>query len=189
MNKKIKLFFEFRTPIITYTLLFVAIFILFIFGHNFQPLSSSQAQIGSLILFAGFGIRVLASITSKYMGKIKITGIYAICRHPFLLAQIVSLIGLNVIVSNIYFLTISAIVFICNDYFSSKKYDKILSHHYRDIWRIYAKHTNFLLPITSRVKDVFSGTLSQSEFENGQNTPIFFMIYAILVEIATFSNL
>jgi hypothetical protein len=123
------------------------------------------------------------------MGKIKITGIYAICRHPLLLAQIISLIGLNVIVSNIYFSIASIIIFICNDYLSSKKYDKILSYHYRDIWSIYAKHTNFLLPITDRVKDVFSGSLSQSELEEGQNAPIFFAIYAILVETATLSNL
>ena len=189
MNKKIKLFFEFKIPIISYVLLSIAIFIIFLLGHSFQSLSSKQAQIGSLILFAGFGIRVLATITAKYMGKIKITGIYAICRHPLLLAQIVSLIGLNIIVSNIYFFAASIIIFICNDYLSSKKYDKILSHHYRDVWKIYAKHTNFLLPITSRIKDVFAGSLSQSEFENGQNAPIFFIIYAILVEIATFSNL
>ena len=90
---------------------------------------------------------------------------------------------------NSYFILASLIILICNDFLAYRKYDKILAHHYRDVWKIYAKHTNFLIPFTNRVKDVFECKLSQSELDNGQNAPIFFTIYAILVEIATFSNL
>ncbi len=189
MNYKLKSFFEFRLPFISYCILFCAIFALFLSEQHFQALSTNSSQIGSLILFFGFGIRVLATITPKYMGKIKITGIYAICRQPLLLAQFISLIGLNIIVSNVYFFFISTIVFIFNDFLSLKKYDKILAFKYKDIWKIYAKHTNFVIPISNRIRDIFSSSISRSEFLDNQNTLIFIMIYAILVEIATFSNL
>jgi len=189
MNNKLRLFFEFKIPLISYLILFLVIFVLFLFDCQFYSLSNKSSQIGSLILFIGFGLRILATVTTKYMGKIKITGIYAICRHPYLLAQIVSFIGLNIIVSNIYFLFLSTVVIICNDFLACKKYDRILAHHYKDIWHIYAKHTNFIIPFTKRAKDVFSASLSQYEFDNGRNTPIFLAIYAILVEIATFSAL
>ena len=189
MKNKLRMFFEFRIPLISYLLLFVVILVLFFFDYNFHSLSEKNSQVGAMILFAGFALRVLATTTMKYMGKIKITGVYAICRQPFLLAQIISFIGLNVIVCNSYFILASLIILICNDFLAYRKYDKILAHHYRDVWKIYAKHTNFLIPFTNRVKDVFECKLSQSELDNGQNAPIFFTIYAILVEIATFSNL
>ena len=189
MSNKLRLFFEFRIPLISYLILFCVIFVLFLFDQQFQSLSIKSSQIGAIVLFAGFGIRVLATITMKYMGKIKITGIYAICRQPLLLAQIISFIGLNIIVMNSYFMLVSLIVFVCNDFFAYRKYDKILLHHYRDVWKIYSKHTNFLIPFTNRIKDVFNTKLSQSEFDNSRNTSIFLAIYAILVEIATFSNL
>lgn len=189
MNSKIRLFFEFRIPLISYLLIFCVILMLFAFRVPFLSLENQFSQIGLLVLYAGYTLRVVASITMKYMDKIKITGLYAICRHPLLLAQIIMLIGLNFIVQNRYFVLISTIIFLCNDLLAAIKYDRILAHHYRDIWRIYAKHTNFLIPFTKRIKDVFIAKLSQSELENGQNAPIFIMIYLILIEIATISNL
>ncbi len=188
MNTRLVSFFEFKIPAISYIILMLVVFLLFLFDNHFLPLSSSSSQIGSLILFFGFGVRVIATKTSKYMGKIKVTGIYAICRQPLLLAQIISLIGLNIIVSNIYFMFISMILFVCNDLFAAIKYDKILSHHYKDIWTIYAKYTHFLMPISSHFKDIFSKSFEKDKYNNS-NIVIFCLIYLILVEIAIFSNL
>lgn len=189
MNEKIRVFFEFRIPLIFYCLVFVAIIILYLCGFQYQPLSTAQAQIGTLFLFFGFLIRVLASYTKKYMGKIKITGIYAICRHPMLLGQFFSLVGLNVIISNIYFSIVSSIIFATNDCIASIRYDKLLSHHYRDIWKIYATNTRFVLPFSTRTGDILSPSLSITSVDRSGNITIFIAIYCILIEIAIFSNL
>lgn len=189
MNNRLRLFFEFRLPFVSYLILFFSILFLYFFGFEYATLGEYSSQVGLIILFIGFGIRVLASITIKYLGKIKITGIYALCRQPLLLGQFVSFIGLNIIVSNVYFCAISCLVFVCNDVLSAKKYDKILEHHYKDIWRIYAKNTNFVIPFTKRVNDVFKPSVSSMEIDNSKNTYIFIIIYAILVEIATLGNM
>ena len=189
MNDKLRVFFEFRLPLLSYVFLFICIIVLYCFNVQIPPLGIYQSQIGILFLFAGFGLRILASSTVKYLGKIKITGVYAMCRHPMLLGQFLSFFGLNLMVKNIFFTIFSIILFICNDFISCKKYDKILSHHYRDIWKIYAKHTNFVFPFTRRIKDTLTPSLSTSETENSHNFPIFLLIYIIMVEIATLSNM
>lgn len=189
MNNKLRLFFEFKIPLISYIILFIALIVLFFFNVAFASLGNKSSQIGALVLFVGCALRTLATLTNKYMGRIKITGVYALCRQPLLLAQIIMLCGMNVIVMNEWFCLISIIVFLCNDCLAYRKYDKILSHHYRDVWKIYAKHTYFLVPITKRVKDVFNATLSQTELDSSQNAPIFLLVYFMLIEIATFSNL
>ncbi len=189
MNGRLRNFFEFRIPLISYGLLFGSLLVLYTFNESFFPLHLKTQQCGILILFFGFAIRILASATTRYLGKLKITGVYALCRQPLLLAQFISLIGLNLIVSNIYFFGISAIVFACNDCLAMKKYDKILAYHYRDIWKIYSEHTHFILPVGVRAKDVLQPSLSVNEMDSSKNTPIFLLIYAILIEIATLSNM
>lgn len=189
MNGKLRVFFEFRLPLISYVILFFSILLLYIFNFRISPITTHIAQFGILILFAGFGIRILASITVKYLGKIKITGIYAICRHPMLLGQFISFVGLNLMVCNILFTFISIVVFVCNDVLSCIKYDKILAHYYRDVWKIYSKNTKFVLPFTNRIKDVLTPSISSYELDNSHNTPIFFAMYAIMVELSTLSNL
>ncbi len=189
MNSKLRIFFEFRVPIISYILIFITIFVLFLCGVNYTSLHTKSSQIGTLLLLGGFGIRVLASLTTKYFGKIKITGIYAVCRHPMLLGQAISVIGLNCIVCNQYFFIISTIIFICNDFIATTKYDKILAHHYRDAWKIYSSQTNFILPFTSHIQDTTRSSISVAELKNSRNLPIFIVIYLILIEIATLSNM
>ena len=186
---KMRTFFEFRIPLITYFILSIAILVLFLFDFQYQPLYTHRSQIGILVLFLGFLIRILASLTIKYLGKIKITGIYALCRQPLLLAQFLSIIGLNIIISNGYFAILSIVVFFLNDYLSMKKYDRILAHSYKEIWKIYAENTNFVIPFSRRVNDFFKQSLSIIELDNSSNLPIFILIYAILIEIATLSNL
>lgn len=189
MSPKLRIFFEFRVPIISYLLIFITIFVLFLFNVEYKSLHIKTSQIGILLLLCGFGIRVLASLTTKYFGKIKITGIYAICRHPMLLGQMISVIGLNCIVCNQYFFIVSMIIFICNDFMATMKYDKILAHHYRDIWKIYSSQTRFILPFTNRIQDVMKLNISSAELNNSKNFLIFIIIYMILIEIATFSNM
>ena len=46
MNNKIRLFFEFRIPLISYILIFIAVFISFLSGHTFQPLHTKLSQLG-----------------------------------------------------------------------------------------------------------------------------------------------
>ena len=187
MDKRLRLFFEFRIPLISYFLFGIVIFILFLFNHRFQPLSTMLSQFGCFFIVSGFCIRLLASITTKYLGKIKITGIYALCRQPMLLAQIFVLIGFNLIVFNPFFLALSLIIFLSNDCVAMYKYDKILAHYYREVWQIYKSQTRFLLPITNRVNDVLHANTSVNEIANSSNTLIFLIIYALLVEIAMFS--
>lgn len=189
MSSKLRCFFEFRIPLISYFVLFVAIFILYLSGFEIPSLSTIRSQIGSIILMAGFVIRIIATITTRYMGKIKIVGVYAICRQPLLLAQIISFIGLNIIIANPIFILATTIVFIANDLFSARRYEKILLHHYKEIWKIYANKTKFLLPFTTRIKDVFRPSISSTELDNTHNTLIFIAIYIILVEISTLSLL
>ena len=189
MNNKLRVFFEFRLPLISYSFIFVSILLLFIFNFRIQPLTSHISQVGILLLFFGFGIRIIATSTVKYLGKIKITGIYAICRHPMLLGQFISFVGLNLMICNIFFTIFSIILFFANDYMSSKKYEKLLSHHYRDIWKIYSRNTNFVIPWIWRIKDAFIPSLSENEVDNGYNFSIFLVIYSIMVEIATLSNM
>ena len=189
MNKKFRVFFEFRVPLISYLLMFATIIFLYLFGRNFTPLHLKVQQCGILLMSLGFVLRILASATTKYMGKLKITGIYAVCRQPLLLSQLVSVLGLNLIVSDIFFLLISMIIFFCNDYLAMKKYDKILAHQYRDIWNIYSGNTNFVLPFNVRMQDVLRFSISANEMEGSRNLPIFLVIYLILIEIATLSGL
>ena len=190
MNEKIRAFFEFRVPLIFYCTMFATIMILYSFGNQYQPLYTTQAQFGVLFLFFGFLIRILSSYTTKYMGKIKITGIYAFCRHPILLGQFFSLIGLNLIVLNIYFTMASIIIFTMNDCIASVRYDKLLSHYYRDIWKIYKSKTHFVFPFYTRTYNALSpSNLSIKSAEDSGNFVIFTAIYCILIEIATLSNL
>lgn len=189
MNEKIRMFFEFRVPLIFYCSIFATIITLYLFGIQYQPLYTKQAQFGVLFLFFGFLIRILSSYTAKYMGKIKITGIYAFCRHPLLLGQFFSLVGLNLIVSNIYFTIASIVIFAINDCIASIRYDKLLSHHYRDIWKIYKSKTHFVLPFYTGLYNTLSPNLSTKSVENSGNFIIFVAIYCILVEIATLGNL
>ena len=189
MNERLRKFFEFRIPLISYCLMFVIILLLYLFNESFFPLHLKRQQCGILLLFAGFAVRVLASFTTRYLGKLKITGIYAICRQPLLLAQLISLLGMNLIVSNYFFFIASLFIFVCNDCLAMIKYDKILSHHYRDIWKIYSGQTNFILPSSSRMKDVFQPSLSVAEADNSSNLPIFLALYVILIEIATLSGM
>ena len=189
MNNKIRLFFEFRIPLISYILIFIAVFISFLSGHTFQPLHTKLSQLGIIFIFLGFGIRVLSTITKRYMGKIKITGIYAVCRHPMLIGQFFAFVGFNIIVEDILFFVLSVFIFVINDVLSEKKYDKILAYHYKSIWKIYSSQTNFVLPFTTRINDVFKPSVSSAEIERGNNFAIFLAIYTILVEIATFSSI
>ena len=189
MNERLRNFFEFRVPLISYGLVFVVIFVLYLFNESFFPLHLKVQQCGILLLFAGFAVRVLASFTTRYLGKLKITGIYALCRQPLLLAQFISLLGMNLIVSNYFFFIASLFIFVCNDCFAMVKYDKILAYHYRDIWKIYSAQTNFFLPSSARIKDIFRPSLSIAEADNSSNLPIFLVIYVILIEIATLSNM
>lgn len=189
MSNKLRCFFEFKIPFLSYCILFVSIFIIYLSGFEIQSLSTIRSQIGSIILMAGFVIRIIATTTTRYMGKIKIVGVYAICRQPLLLAQIISFVGLNVIVANPIFILATIIVFITNDLFSARRYEKILFHHYKEIWKIYASNTRFLLPLTKRVKDVFRASLSSKELDNTQNVLIFIAIYIIFIEISTLSLL
>ena len=128
-------------------------------------------------------------MTVKYLGKIKITGVYALCRHPMLLAQFISFIGVNLLVQNQYFTILAIAIFIINDCFSAKKYDKLLARHYRDIWEIYKQSTNFIIPITNRVKDVFRKSISVGESNKANNMIVFGTMYLFLVEIAVLSTL
>lgn len=187
MNSRLRTFFEYRVPLISYLFLFVSIFILYLVGFDITSLSTIKNQIGSLILMFGFTMRVMASLTTRYLGKIKITGLYAICRQPLLLSQMISYIGLNIIIANHFFLLITIIVFFANDVFCAKKYDKILRHTYRDIWKIYAKNTSFLLPTYIRWKDVFKKNISSIEIDNSHNFLIFLFICVILIEISALS--
>lgn len=138
-------------------------------------------------MFGGFGLRILATSTKKYLGKIKITGIYAICRQPLLLSQIFVIVGLNMLVRNVFFLSFSVVLLVVNDFLCAKKYDKVLSRYYRDVWKIYAEHTNFIIPFTKRVKDVFTKTLSTAEVEKSDNVYLFIALYIILIEISVFA--
>jgi hypothetical protein len=70
-----------------------------------------------------------------------------------------------------------------------KKYDKLLARHYRDIWDIYAQSTNFVVPLTNRVKDVFRKSISVSESNKANNMIVFGAMYLFLVEIAVLSTL
>ena len=189
MNEKIRMFFEFRVPLIFYCLVFISIIVLYLFGIQYQPLYTTQSQLGVLLLFFGFLIRIVSTYTTKYMGKIKITGIYALCRHPILLGQFLSFVGLNAIVSNVYFTAVSVIIFTVNDCISSIRYDKLLSHHYRDIWTIYKSKTHFVLPFYTGKHNALSSNLSTRTVESNGNFTIFIAIYCVLVEIATLSNL
>lgn len=189
MSKKLRMFFEFRIPLISYVLLGIIIAILFFTGHQFYPLSVITSQIGCILVVFGLLIRILASVTTKYLGKIKITGVYAICRQPMLLAQFFIIIGFNFIVLNPIFFVSSLIIFFANDVLAMTKYDSILEHYYREIWQIYKSQTRFVLPFTKRIKDVFSKSLSVNELDNSSNTFIFIAIYALLVEIAMFSSI
>ena len=187
MSEKIRIFFEFRVPLITYFLIFIALVIMHFTDIEFHNFNSITSQIGGLVLFGGFGIRILATSTKKYLGKIKITGIYALCRQPLLLSQIFVIAGLNMLVRNLFFLAFSIILLIVNDFLCARKYDKVLSRYYRDVWKIYAKHTNFIVPFTKRVKDVFTKTISTAEVEKSNNIYLFAVIYIILVEISVFA--
>ena len=187
MNSKLRTFFEYRVPLISYLFLFIAIFILYLVGFEITSLSTIKNQVGSLILMLGFIMRIIASLTTRYLGKIKITGLYAICRQPLLLSQMISYIGLNIIIANHFFLLVTIVVFFANDVFSAKKYDKILCHTYRDVWKIYAKNTNFLFPVHIRWKDVFKKNISSTEIDNSHNFLIFLCICIILIEISALS--
>lgn len=187
MNKKLRLFFEFRIPLISYALFSIIIAIIFFTGHRFEPLSALHSQIGCILVIFGLFIRIIASVTIKYLGKIKITGVYAICRQPMLLAQFFVVIGFNIIILNPIFFASSVVIFFANDVLAMSKYDSILGHYYREIWQIYKSQTKFVLPFTNRVKDVFNSSLSVNELDNSSNTFIFLIIYALLVEIAMFS--
>ncbi len=189
MNDKLRLFFEFRVPLFSYFLWGVAAFVVFLFGYEFQPLHTKVAQFGCIFIFSGLALRMAASMTVKYLGKIKITGVYALCRHPMLLAQFISFIGVNLLVQNPYFTIMACVIFLVNDCFSAKKYDKLLARHYRDIWEIYAQSTNFVIPLTNRVKDVFRKSISVSESNKANNMIVFGAIYLFLVEIAVLNTL
>ncbi len=189
MSNKLRFFFEFKLPFLSYCILSISILIIYLSGFEIQTLSTIKSQIGSIILMAGFVLRIIATTTTRYMGKIKIVGVYAICRQPLLLAQIISFIGLNIIIANPIFVLITIIIFITNDLFSARRYEKILLHHYKEIWKIYASNTKFLLPFTKRVKDVFRPSISSKEIDNSHNTLIFIAIYIILVEISILSLL
>lgn len=190
MNDRLRYFFEFKVPLVSYFVLAIIIVGLYLYGFIPQPLTLTNAQIGGIIVFTGFILRTFATSTTAYLGKIKITGPYALCRHPLLLSQVITVFGLNIIMLNTFFMLLSTLVFFVNDYRFTKKYDKILAHTYKDIWKIYAKKTFFILPITKSVKNIFCiKQLSLKETEKHTNIPIFIFIYLILVEIATISGL
>ena len=111
----------FRVPLFSYCLWGISAFVVFLFGYEFQPLHTKVAQFGCIFIFSGLALRMAASMTVKYLGKIKITGVYALCRHPMLLAQFISFIGVNLLVQNPYFTIMACVIFLVNDCFSAKK--------------------------------------------------------------------
>ena len=189
MSEKIRRLFEFRIPLISLVLYSAIIFVLFLFREKFDNLNEIHSQVGAIILSAGFVLRVVASLTIKVKNKIKITGVYAICRQPMLLAQLLFVIGLVLVVANIYFFFFATVIFVCCDYFSAKKYDKMQEHYYKDIWKIYKSKTNFLLPSFRRWYDIQKIELSVVELDKSRNIAIFCALYFILVEVAILSSI
>ena len=188
MHQKIRVFFEFRVPLFSYLILSAVIVCLYVFHFTPQPLTTINAQIGGMVVFVGFLLRILTTSTPCH--KTTPTSVYALCRHPLLLSQFIIFIGFNVIMLIIFFDALSLLTFLTNDYLFAKKYDKILSRYNKNIWKNYTKHTNFVIPTLSNIINIQTiPTLSIKKNNKNQNTSIFLSIYAILVEIAIISSL
>ena len=191
MNRKVEVFFEFRLPLISYCVISIIILFLYRF-HNLilQPLNTIYSQVGGMLIFIGFLLRVFTTSTSVDFDKTKITGIYALCRQPLLLSQFIVFVGFNIIVLNIFFTTTSLLTFLINDYLCAKKYDKILSHYHKNTWKTYTKHIHLFIPTLSNIQQILTPqTISVKKTNKNQNMPIFFLIYTVLIEIATLSGL
>ena len=190
MHQKIKVFFEFKVPLFSYFILSAVIICLYFFNFTPQPLTTFNSQIGGMVVFVGFLLRTLITSTSTHFDKTKITGIYAVCRQPLLLSQLIIFIGFNIIMLNIFFVVLSLLTFLANDYLLAKKYDKILSHYHKNTWKNYTKQTNFVIPTLSNINNVLTPqTLNVKKHNKNHNTLIFLLIYVVLIEIATISNL
>ena len=191
MKKKLRLFFEFKVPVVSYFILAVVIFCLHHFNIITQkPLTTFNAQIGGIILFSGLLLRTITTSTIRNLNNNNITGIYALCRQPLLLSQFIIFTGLNVIILNVYFMVLSLLVFFANDCLLARRYDKILSHYHKKQWITYTKHTNFVIPTLSKITHVLiKQNINPHKTNDNKNIWIFLSIYCILTEIATISNL
>ena len=190
MNKRIRLFFEFKVALLSYLIVAIIILGLYFFNITPKPLTTFNSQIGGIIIAVGFLLRTITITTLTVFDKHINTGIYALCRQPLLLSQFIVFTGLNIVVWNIFFLILSIVTFLTNDCLFAIKYDKILSHYYKNIWKTYTKTTNFIIPTLSRIKDVFiPPRLNTKKNNSNQNTLVFLSIYIILIEVATLSGL
>ena len=190
MHQKIRVFFEFRVPLFSYLILSAVIVCLYFSNFTPQPLTTIKSQIGGIVVFMGFLLRLFITSTSIYFNGKKITGIYALCRQPLLLSQFIIFVGFNIIVLNMFFVVLSLLTFLTNDYVFAKKYDKILSYYNKHTWNNYAKQTNFIVPTLSNITNILTPLVFNVKKTNkNQNTPIFLSIYILLIEIATISCL
>lgn len=190
MHPRIRVFFEFRVPLLSYLILSAVIVCLFFSNFTPQPLTTINAQIGGMVVFIGFLLRIFITSTSIHFNEKKITGIYALCRQPLLLSQFIIFFGFNIIISNMFFVVLSLLTFLINDYLFAKKYDKILSYYNKHTWNTYAKQTNFIIPTLSNITNISTPLVFNVKKTNkNQNTPIFLSIYILLIEIATVSCL
>ena len=190
VNQKIRIFFEFKVPLLSYLILSITIVCLYFFNFTPQPLTAINAQIGGMVVFTGFLLRTLTTSTPMQVDKKKITGIYALCRQPLLLSQLIVFVGFNIIMLNMFFVVLSFLIWLINDYLSAKKYDKILSHNNKHTLNNYTKQINFIMPNLSNITNVLTPSgFNVKHINKNQNTPIFLLIYAVLIETAVLSGL
>lgn len=178
---KILGYFDFHIQLVSLVILIIGGLLLSFFDNNIVNLSSIKGQIGLMFVLFGFLLRVFATKTAKYMDAIKVTGIYAFCRQPMLLAAVFIFVGFNVIVYNIKFIPISIVIFALINVLSAFKQESFMSYYFRDVWPIYKKNTGMILPFPCRVYDLLSIKLTKNHDQLLKNIVFFITIYSGLI--------
>ncbi len=182
VTQKIHNVFEFHVFVFTIFFHLLLLSVLSIKSGNLLDIASFKGQIGTIAIFIGFLLRVVAIDTKRYLETIKITGIYAICRQPILIADALVVLGFNIIAGSLIFTVVSILFFLIFEVNYFWQYDKILQYSFKDVYKIYARYIHFVIPAAPKLKDLRIYKINlHNIINNNQNKIIFILIYLFLI--------